>query len=277
MVSPLFKRISYLVLALVFVLAFAAPSLAAQYARPTGTVSSGNWTANATTLHGDTGEVSPNDANYMSSSSNNDTCELNLSSITDPGVTTGFAIRFRAQMLDIGNVKNPAETITVELWDGGGAAVATTGAVRMSGFALYEATGLTVAGGTNFAALTFRVSTGGIKVGGEQLDVSWLEFEAPDPPGPSTPTLSAPTATAIDTGSALLGATIDNDNGDSVTDYGTVWNTTGAPITENAQSAGTNPGSIPPALPFSHNRTISAAPGTQIFYRGYWSRCRLRP
>jgi hypothetical protein len=205
----------------------------------------------------------------MSSGTNNDTSELNLNSITDPEVTTGFAIRFRAQFVQLGNPRNPAETITVELWDGGGAAIATTGPLTISragGFALYEATGLTVAGGTNFAALTFRVITGGVRAGDEQLDVSWLEFEAPDPPGLSPPTLSAPTATAIGTGSATLGATIDT--GSAIEEWGTVWNTTGVSIIENP-SGNTAP-VTPPHTFTDDNRNLSTAgAGTRVYYRGY--------
>jgi hypothetical protein len=87
---------------------------------------------------------------------------------------------------------------------------------------------------------------------------------------PAVATLSSPTSpfATIDTGSATLGATIDNDNGDPVTTYGTVWGTAASP-TGNALAAGSSPGSIPPALPFSHARTITQTPGTRIYFRGY--------
>jgi len=49
--------------------------------------------------------------------------------------------------------------------------------------------------------------------------------------GLSAPTLSAPTADGITHTQATLGATIASDGGATVTQHGTVWNTTGTPVT----------------------------------------------
>ncbi|MDH3519669.1 MAG: hypothetical protein OEM49_04360, partial [Myxococcales bacterium] len=83
----------------------------------------------------------------------------------------------------------------------------------------------------------------------------------------AVPTLSSPTSpfASIGTGGATLGATIDSDNGDAITDYGTVWGTAAAP-TGNLLSAGST---VTPPLAFSHARTVAQTPGTLITYRGY--------
>jgi hypothetical protein len=80
------------------------------------------------------------------------------------------------------------------------------------------------------------------------------------------PTLSNPTVSQINLPSATLEATIDNDGGDPIIERGTVWNTTGPPITENQLAEGGT------ALgPFSHVRTdlTSLTIGTRIYFRGY--------
>jgi hypothetical protein len=85
------------------------------------------------------------------------------------------------------------------------------------------------------------------------------------------PTLSTPTApfANIGTGNATLGATIDDDSGGVVGDYGTVWGTATLPTGNDTPAAGTSPGDIPPVFPFSSGRTITETPGTLIYYRGY--------
>lgn len=87
------------------------------------------------------------------------------------------------------------------------------------------------------------------------------------PPPITAPALSNPTASEINIPSATLGATIVNDGGDPpIIERGTVWNTTGPPITENPLAeGGTALGS------FSHVRTdfTGLVAGTKIYFRGY--------
>jgi hypothetical protein len=53
----------------------------------------------------------------------------------------------------------------------------------------------------------------------------------PSKPDPST--LSSPTVTGVDAHSAILGATIETGGGAAITGRGTLWNTSGPPISEN--------------------------------------------
>jgi hypothetical protein len=88
------------------------------------------------------------------------------------------------------------------------------------------------------------------------------------PPQITAPTLSSPTVSGINIPSATLGATIDSAGGDpnGVLERGTLWNTTGPPITENQLAeGGTDLGS------FSHTRSdlTGLEPGSLVYFRGY--------
>jgi hypothetical protein len=82
----------------------------------------------------------------------------------------------------------------------------------------------------------------------------------------TVPILSDPTVSGINLPGATLGATIVSDGGSPVTERGTVWNTTGPPITENQLAeGGTALGT------FSHDRTdfTDLEIGTRVYFRGY--------
>lgn len=80
----------------------------------------------------------------------------------------------------------------------------------------------------------------------------------------SVPVLTLPTATAIGTNTATLGATVSSLGGEAaLSSRGTVYNLTGSPVTENALAAGGTTGGA-----FSHARTPLAR-GTKYYYRGY--------
>ena len=82
----------------------------------------------------------------------------------------------------------------------------------------------------------------------------------------TVPIVSDPTVSGINIPNATLGATIVNDGGDTILERGTVWNTTGPPITENQLAEGGT------ALgPFSHVRTdlTGVEIGTRVYFRGY--------
>ena len=71
---------------------------------------------------------------------------------------------------------------------------------------------------------------------------------------------------AVTSSTATLGGNITGDGGDPITSRGTVWNTTGAPITENAVPEGGTTIDIP----FSHLRdTPPLNAGTLIYFRSY--------
>ena len=77
------------------------------------------------------------------------------------------------------------------------------------------------------------------------------------------PTVTTPTAINIGTNSADLGGNVTSNGGAAITARGTVWNTTGSPVIENAQAEGGTTTGI-----FSHTR--SGLPSdTTIFYRAY--------
>jgi hypothetical protein len=77
------------------------------------------------------------------------------------------------------------------------------------------------------------------------------------------PTVTSPTAANIGTTSADLGGNVTSNGGAALTARGTVWNTTGTPVVENAQAEGGTTTGI-----FSHTR--SGMPSdTTIFYRAY--------
>lgn len=82
----------------------------------------------------------------------------------------------------------------------------------------------------------------------------------------TVPILSDPTVLEINIPSATLGATIVSDGGDPIFERGTVWNTTGPPITENQRAEGGTASG-----PFSHVRTDfnGVGIGTRIYFRGY--------
>lgn len=77
------------------------------------------------------------------------------------------------------------------------------------------------------------------------------------------PALTSPTATAIGQTAATLGANVTSLGGvGSLSSRGTVFNTTGSPVTENALAEGGTGSGV-----FSHSRALSQ--GTKYYYRGY--------
>jgi len=77
------------------------------------------------------------------------------------------------------------------------------------------------------------------------------------------PSVTVPTVTTVTQTTATLGATLALDGGGTISARGTVWNSTGAPITENAAAEGDA------ALgAFSHGRTGLTA-GSRVWFRGY--------
>jgi len=124
-----------------------------------------------------------------------------------------------------------------------------------------DITGLTSA--TTYHVSVFSYAGSGASVINYQQTTPAVGSQATASPTP-VPTLSSPTSTSINTTSATLGATIDSDNGSALSERGTLWNTTGAPVLENGKKIN---GGVPLGV-FSHSR--SGLPvGTEVFYRGY--------
>lgn len=67
----------------------------AQFARPDSDVAVGLWTP--TPLYQQIDEVTPSDVDYIESAKNpvSDTCEVGLSDVEDPEVSTGHIVRYR--------------------------------------------------------------------------------------------------------------------------------------------------------------------------------------
>jgi hypothetical protein len=259
----LLQKISYILFGLVIVLVIAPVGMAVQYARPDGTVSAGSWTeVNAPSLHEATDEITANDnTDYAQTTTNDDTMELTLSNVTDPQTGTGHVISFRMMTLGTGS----KERCRVELFQGTTPIASTNNEQSQDAYTTHTYTldPTTEADAiSDYSDLRFKVVSSSVG-GGETVRVTWVELEVPDAAAATVPTLSTPTATAIDTTSASLGATVDSNGGAFVSERGTLWDTNGPPIDANQLAeGGTGTGT------FSHSRTSLPA-GTLVYYRGY--------
>jgi hypothetical protein len=250
--------------ALLVTLFAAAPAIAQQFARPDGTVApGGSWTAvGAATLHEAVDEVTANDDTDYMNATVNTTDELTLAAVTDPAVGTGHVIRYR--MVTFGG--GAKERVTVQLYQGTTLIAETNANQSRDAYTTFTYNLLTPEADaiTDYGDLRFRVVSSSVD-GGESVRVTWAELEVPSAAASVPPTLSTPTFASVDTTAAVLGATIVSDGGAPILQRGTLWNTTGAPIVENALAEG---GTALGA--YSHLRS-SLPIATQIFYRGYAS------
>jgi hypothetical protein len=119
-----------------------------------------------------------------------------------------------------------------------------------------------LSGGVTYHLAVFEYAGSGTGISGVNY-----QQDNPAPANATTlvdiPTVINPTIASVTSNDAVLGATIDSDGGATITDRGTVWNTTGDPVTENALSEGGTD-----LLPYSHLRdSLSAA--TLVYFRGY--------
>jgi hypothetical protein len=166
-------------------------------------------------------------------------------------------------------------TARIELWEAGGLVEAGTEV------SVTSASGQVISFSWNAALISnaadVEVKVFGIKSGGSPdtrcaVDLGAVEWNAEVSAGGSVPTLSGATVSAISATSATLGATIDTQGSSTITDYGTVWDTTPSPdiLTGNVNSVGATPPG-PPHTFDDGGRTLSppATPGTLIYYSGY--------
>jgi hypothetical protein len=158
----------------------------AQYARPDSDVSSGSWSpSTGSTLYECIDEETPSDADYIESDTDEDECEVGLSTVTDPESSSNHTVRWRWQST---GSSPPTETCSVYLYEGATlrATCALEREVDRGGFA---AESYTLAGGeadaiSDYSALRvrFHINRTGSN---EDIQVSWVELEVPDAGGPA--------------------------------------------------------------------------------------------
>jgi autotransporter-associated beta strand protein len=130
-------------------------------------------------------------------------------------------------------------------------------------------------GSTGYLFITADIAaapTAGRTISVDVIGTADLTFAAGNKSGSTTaggaqtlvvlPTLTSPTAIAIDQSSATLGANVTANGGMTLTSRGTVWGTATNP-TGNAAAEGNTGTGV-----FTHNRT-GLSQGTKYFYRGY--------
>jgi hypothetical protein len=140
--------------------------------------------------------------------------------------------------------------------------------VGTGNYVVYKGTGTSVAvtgltNGTTYYVAAYEYK-GTLNTSGVDQGTNYKSAPATGSQGagsPTAPTLTTPTATAIDSSSATLGANVTFDGGAAITSRGTVWGTSANP-TGNQVAAGGTTGS------FTHARSGLTA-GTRIYYRGY--------
>jgi hypothetical protein len=120
-----------------------------------------------------------NDSDFIEDAAANSTCEIGLSSVTDPGVDTGHIIRFRMY----GTGSGGPERCEVQLWSGGSSRAATGNQVNRGSwgtktYTLSEAEAATL----TYSDLSVKVVASNMAAE-EAVDVSWIEVEVPDAGG----------------------------------------------------------------------------------------------
>ncbi|MCJ2531688.1 MAG: DUF11 domain-containing protein [Candidatus Thermoplasmatota archaeon] len=165
----------------------------AQFAGPSGTVSTGGLTAvGAATHHEATNEVTPNgNTDYVEADSADTTLEMNLSSVTDPQTGEGHILRFTAESL--GGGASP-ERLNVDLYQNGTLIVNAFAsyAVNRDAYQTYSYILLTTEADsiTNYSLLRVRITVATLG-GGEIIRVTQAEFEVPGLLIPGTPSDTA--------------------------------------------------------------------------------------
>lgn len=151
------------------------------FARPNSTIAAGSWTAIlAPTIHEAIDDVVPDDGSSFADSSSHlsDSFECGLSSVTDPGVSTGHVMRGRTST-DIPS----GTTFTMQLFQG---ATPITGTVSIdpSVSGIWETFTYTLTGSeadaiTNYASLSVKIAVAD-PLGAADFSVTWFELQVPD-------------------------------------------------------------------------------------------------
>lgn len=173
----------------------------AQFARPssdvTFTLLGATPTNTADNRYTNIDESTPSDTDYVYSQNNpggSGLAEFGLSSITDPGVDTGFVLRIRCAQIDEDSGTHPQSantsgTATSLAWElRQGASLIEGGSISPGVFATttVNLSSANVANITNFADLRVFVNPsggGGSGANRRAVAISWIELEAPDASG----------------------------------------------------------------------------------------------
>jgi len=172
------------------------PAVAGQFARPDADVSAGTWTT--APLWSSIDEAAADDGDLITSSTTSgSTCEVALSDVTDPAVSTGHIVRYRYSKTATGG---SSPNITVDLVENT-TVRASSGAVAIPDATTWNDGTFTLTGGeadsiTDYADLRLRFTM--TRAGGSARGarVSWAEFEVPAAGTPASLTVAAATAPA---------------------------------------------------------------------------------
>jgi len=160
-----------------------------QYSRSIADISTGNWDDpngnNNNILYDDIDEISTDDNDYIQSSNDpsSDTCEIELSDITDPEVDTGHIIRYRYGTGMSGTGK-PSEIDLVVRLMGGSTEIASWTHSNLAGNSpfvtstqtLTQAQASAISDYTNLRVI-FTATKVGRGVRTIWMEISWVEFE----------------------------------------------------------------------------------------------------
>ena len=248
----------------------------AQFARPDADVSTGNWSPNSgSTLYGVIDETSATDADYISVTDDyfgtDQSCQVELSSVTDPDATTGHTVLVRAYT----DSYSASVTLSIALGTSSGT-IKTASFTPTTSFANYtmtlstsEAAGLSSA---DYADLRLQISAEDSMAMGSETRVSWAYFTCPDAPVSVTPpaaTLEA-SASFTDTSSQTVtpsAASIATAASLSTVRLG-VLKTIGTTSTVGTATPNSTSGSDPYTVGFS-SAVTSAAVGDKVYFDDY--------
>jgi hypothetical protein len=168
-----------LLVTLALLLATVAPSAAQQFSRPTTDAVVGVWTTSpGGSLASNIDETVAADADLILSTNANadETCRVNLSTLTNPGATTGHVVRVRGR-----KAAGAGGWLDVKLYSAGVlVATKTTNGSITSSFQTFAftLTGPEAAAISNYASLQLEI----IKVSNgfaPTIEVSWAELQVP--------------------------------------------------------------------------------------------------
>ena len=150
-----------------------------QIARPDADITDGAWTAEGgpTDLFDCLDEVTPSDTDFIEDAANNTTCELGLTTLTDPAVATGHILRCRMK----GEGSGGPERVQIALFEGATQRAISGNFTNRGSFADKSYT-LTTGEADSITAYTdLRIKLISSNLGGgETMQVSHAEFEVPD-------------------------------------------------------------------------------------------------
>ncbi len=157
----------------------------AQFARPDSDVSAGGWEPQGgpSTLWEAVDEVSPSDTDYIEAlNGENITCELGLTTLTDPGgSSSGADYHLRVRMQGTGS--GGPERLMILLFEG---ATQRAASGNFASRAAWTTQTYTLTAGeadaiSNFADLRVKLTSSNLAET-EDMWASWVEFEIPSPP-----------------------------------------------------------------------------------------------